>query len=68
MLTSKDLKAKLWNTIVALEKGEMDVRRANAIVASAREIINTVREEITLVKLSGVGGKPSTLSISQDGA
>lgn len=50
--TAKELKNKLWETLVALEEKRIDPKNANAMIASAREIIAVVRTEITLVKLA----------------
>jgi hypothetical protein len=51
--SAKELKHKLWDTLIALEERKIDVRTANAIISSAREIVAIVRTELDILKLKG---------------
>lgn len=49
--TAKELKQKLWNTIVALEEKKIDPRVAQSIICSAREIVSVIRVELEVLKM-----------------
>ena len=52
-LSSRTLKAELWNTLKGIKSGEVGVREANAVASQSREIMRVVKAQIDATKILG---------------
>lgn len=52
-LTAQSLRDELWETLLGVRDGKIDVKSANAIATTSREILRIVKTEIHVAELSG---------------
>ena len=58
-LSAQSLKAILWETIIGLKEGRVDVKTANSIASQSREVARVVKIELEMAKLLKI--KPKNL-------
>ncbi len=52
-LNAESLKAKLWETMQAVQEGRIDVYSANSIAKLSREILSIAKTEIMVSQTTG---------------
>lgn len=67
-LNAMNLKAALWDTLQKVKSGKMTPGAGDAVAAQAREILRTVRTQLTVFAQSGNGVSEEIVEFAKPGA